>query len=105
MLQGINGAGTCDETAWHDKDHGLVCGECKVLVDNMASKYGGKCDAYCASLGKECVQAWEENSDTCDVQREGACSVSFGSTTDAICECSADEGAFSLLSSLKMPSL
>jgi hypothetical protein len=36
--------------------------------------------------------AWEEDGDTCTVLRDGDCSVSFGSTSDAICECSADEG-------------
>jgi hypothetical protein len=26
---------TCDEASWPSKDHGLVCGECKVLVDGQ----------------------------------------------------------------------
>ena len=43
-----------------DKDHGLICGECKVLVDNFDSTYQ-TCDGYCASIGKTCVGAWEEN--------------------------------------------
>ena len=90
MLQGFHEAGTCDETTWPDKDHGLVCGECKVLVNNMASTYGGKCDTYCAGLEKQCVGAWEEIGDTCVVDYDGACSVSLGGTSDAICECSAD---------------
>ena len=54
----------CDEDSWPDKDHCLVCGDCKVLVDQMQSRYGGKCDNYCAALGKECVAAWEEVDDT-----------------------------------------
>ena len=99
MLQGFHEAGNCDETAWPDKDHGLVCGECKVLVDNMASVYGGKCDTYCAGRGKICMGAWEEDGDTCTVLRDGDCSVSFESTSDAICECSAD-GAPCFLPSL-----
>ena len=82
--------GSCDETNWPDKDHDLVCDECKVLVDNMAGTYSGKCDEYCAVLGKQCVGAWEEKEDTCSVLTPGACSVSFGSTSDAICECSPD---------------
>ena len=32
-------ADLCNETAWPDKDHGLICGECKVLVDNLGD-YG-----------------------------------------------------------------
>ena len=30
----------CDEYSWPDKDHGLVCGPCKVLVDRFDSTYG-----------------------------------------------------------------
>ena len=29
----------CDEILWPDKDHDLICGECKVLVDNFAGHY------------------------------------------------------------------
>ena len=29
----------CDEAAWPDKDHGLVCGSCKVLVNHFIEKY------------------------------------------------------------------
>ena len=29
----------CDESKWPDKDKGLVCSDCKVLVDKFDSKY------------------------------------------------------------------
>ena len=46
-----------------------------MLVDNMAASYGGKCDAYCAGLGRRCVGAWEEDADTCTVLSVGDCTV------------------------------
>ena len=56
----VTAPGSCDESVWPDKDHGLICGECKVLVDNFDSTYQ-TCDGYCASIGKTCVGAWEED--------------------------------------------
>ena len=93
-------SGCADEESWPDLDHGLVCGECKVLVNHMSSKYGGLCDNYCHAIGKQCVGAWEEAGDTCTVEHDGSCSVSFGGTSDAICECSPDPvpGALALIS-------
>ena len=93
------------EVNWPDVDHGLVCGDCRVLVNNMASTYLGLCDNYCQSFGRQCVGAWEESSDSCTVQSTGSCSISFGSTSDAICECSADEtGLNPSLPPLPLPS-
>ena len=83
--------GCVDEASWPNLDHDLVCGECRVLVNHMWTEYGGLCDNYCASIGKTCVGAWEENSDTCAVLNIGSCSTSFGTTSDAICECSRDD--------------
>ena len=34
-LVGVANGEKCDESWWLDKDHGLVCGDCKVLVDNF----------------------------------------------------------------------
>jgi hypothetical protein len=43
----IGSAGTaCNEAAWPDLDHGLICGECKVLVNHFSSKYT-TCDGAC----------------------------------------------------------
>ena len=42
----------CNEAAWPDLDHDLVCGECKVLVHNFRSY--GTCDGYCEALGRIC---------------------------------------------------
>lgn len=81
----------CDEDVWPDLDHGLVCSECKVLVNNMYSTYGGLCDNYCASIGLRCVGAWEERDDTCTVLSVESCSVSIGRTSDAICQCTPGE--------------
>ena len=76
----------CDESTWPDKDHGLVCGECKVLVDNMDDKYG-TCTAYCNAVGRKCVSAWEESQDSCTIVSTEDCSHNFDYTDDAICEC------------------
>lgn len=75
----------CDESEWPDKDHNLVCGDCKVLVNQFDTKYFN-CDGYCSALGRKCVKAWEEIGDTCTVQYSMTCSQSLKSS-DAICEC------------------
>lgn len=76
----------CDEAAFPDKDHGLVCGECKVLVTEFDTKYNSSCDDYCGSFGRVCTGAWEERGDTCEVKYAGPC-ASILRTSDAICEC------------------
>ena len=75
----------CDEAAWPDKDHDLVCGECKVLVNRFNSFYGS-CDGYCSSIGRVCTGAWEEDGDKCTVKYAMECNQEV-SSSDAICEC------------------
>ena len=80
---------TCDESTWPDKDHGLVCGECKVLVNRFNSAYSSSCANYCQALGKTCVDGWEEKADNCVEKANFGCSAfSDTGTSDAICECS-----------------
>jgi len=79
------GAAVCDEDAWPDKDHGLVCGECKVLVNRFKDFYK-TCNGYCRSVRRQCAGAWEERGDTCDVLRTMRCDESIDSS-DAICQC------------------
>ena len=86
----VTAPGSCDESAWPDKDHGIICGECKVLVDNFSSRYQ-TCDGYCASIGKTCVGAWEENDDDCLVKHDMTCDQTKSGTSDAICQCSPDD--------------
>merc|ERR1719222_24856 len=84
---GAAGTGCGDEHTWPDLDDNLVCGECKVLVRNMKTKYN-TCDSYCSNIGRTCTGAWEEKSDTCRVKRTEDCQHNFGRyTSDAICEC------------------
>jgi len=84
--------GKCaDEKSWPDLDHDLVCGECKVLVDDFDSKYKN-CDGYCSSIGRTCTGAWEEDDDKCDELYDMSCSDVLDSS-DAICRCSGDESA------------
>ena len=82
-----HGACAARLTGARSKDGGLVCGECKVLVDNFDSNYGS-CDGYCAAIGRSCTGAWEESGDTCTVKHDMACDQSIASS-DAICECAA----------------
>jgi len=79
-----------NEEAWPDLDHGLVCADCVVLVNHFSDLYGSKCSNYCASLGKACLGAWDEELDTCHVVREASCDQSSGSTSDGICMCAGD---------------
>jgi len=76
------------ETTWPDLDNtDSVCGECKVLVDKMDTKYS-TCASYCSSIGRRCTGAWEEKRDSCTVERTEDCRHNFGAyTSDAICEC------------------
>merc|ERR1719278_651370 len=84
---GAIGTGCGDEHTWPDLDDNLVCGECKVLVRNMKTKYY-TCSSYCSTIGRTCTGAWEEKSDTCRVKSTEDCEHNFGSyTSDAICEC------------------
>jgi len=76
---------SCNETWWPDKKDELVCGECKVLVDNFRSTYL-TCDGYCAAVGLSCTGAWEEADDDCNEESVETCSSALD-TTDAICEC------------------
>lgn len=88
--------GACaDEDSWPDRDHGLVCGECKVLVNKFDSKYS-TCNGYCESIGRSCTGAWEEMSDTCEVKFGMACSEPLDNS-DALCQCSGDTGSGSLV--------
>lgn len=80
-----SGADICDEASWPDKAHGIVCGECKVLVPK--SEHGHQtCAGYCASLGLPCTGVWEGLGDTCAVKHEMTCYQSLPSS-GAICEC------------------
>ena len=59
-----------------DVDHGLVCADCKVLVDDFQSY--GSCDAYCKSFGRTCVSAAEEKKDNCKVKYKMGCDGDAG---------------------------
>jgi len=82
------------ELTWPDLANSLVCGECKVLVDNMDTKYK-TCSSYCSTIGRSCTGAWEEEDGSCT---EKDCHHNFGKYTsetgfvtpggsDAICKC------------------
>ena len=82
---GDNSKDQCDESKWPDKDHGTVCGDCKVLVDRFNSFYK-TCQKYCQAIGLQCKDAWEEQADDCKVKHEMTCTETVDSS-DAICEC------------------
>jgi hypothetical protein len=86
--------GGCSTAEWPDVE--VVCdfatddhpgGDCKALVDKIKSVYKN-CDGYCSSIGRLCVNAFEEKSDSCTVKEDFPmdCSTEVDST-DAICEC------------------
>jgi len=81
-------ASKCEEHRWPDLDNHVTCGTCKALVTNMNRKYQ-TCSAYCGSIGRDCLGAWEEVQDSCVVKSTETCDHRFGSyTSDAICQCS-----------------
>lgn len=75
----------CNPFSWPDRDHGLICGECRVLVDKFSAKYK-TCEGYCAAVGLGCRGAWEEHEDTCRVESDLTCTEALDSS-DALCEC------------------
>ena len=77
---------TCDASQWPDLDHGLVCGDCKALINKMSSEYI-TCHNYCTAIGRNCSGAWEESADDCTVKSTETCEHEFTYTSDAICEC------------------
>jgi len=79
----------CDESQWPDLDHGLVCSDCKVLVNRFNSFYG-TCNGYCERMGRACAGAWEETGDTCTVLHDMTCDQELAGSSDAICQCSAE---------------
>ena len=82
----LDGAQACNVADWPDKDHGLVCGDCKVLVDR--SSFYKTCSGYSATVGRRCTGAWEEEGDTCTVQWTLDChQANHGGGSDFICEC------------------
>ena len=93
----FKGDGTCQPKQWPDKDHGLVCGDCKVLVDKFKGKYK-TCNGYCQSIGATCTGAWEEVRDSCKVDREMKCDETLDSS-DAICECNGEKPTSSVTTS------
>ncbi|GMI25791.1 hypothetical protein TeGR_g6866, partial [Tetraparma gracilis] len=84
------GCSSSPPSTWPDRDHGLVCGDCKVLVNQFGAKYGGTCDGYCGSMGMQCTGAWDEGDDTCTEMGTLACNEMLDSS-DAICECKEPE--------------
>merc|ERR1719491_1581904 len=79
----------CDESSWPDVDNGLVCDDCKVLVDKFDTVYK-TCNGYCQAVGRQCVGAWEENDETCDAKHTMTCDETVASS-DAICECGEEQ--------------
>jgi len=76
-----------------DVKYATACGECKPLVDNL-QKYSS-CDCYCASMGRTCVAAEEEQTDgSCTPNPSSiTCASNQGGSGDGICECGTDNAA------------
>ncbi len=76
----------CNESTWTDVKK--ECGACKVLTKSMDTKYGGRCDSYCAAQNRDCVSSSDDLADSCLVMKSGSCSTVWPDTSDAICQCS-----------------
>ena len=68
---------------WPDVE--VVCGECKALIDRFDEEYK-TCTGFCLAVGRACVDAWEESSDSCTVKYDADCDTEIPSS-DAMCEC------------------
>eukprot|EP01065_Artemidia_motanka_P048220 TRINITY_DN772_c0_g4_i1.p1 TRINITY_DN772_c0_g4~~TRINITY_DN772_c0_g4_i1.p1 ORF type:complete len:1244 (+),score=411.70 TRINITY_DN772_c0_g4_i1:122-3853(+) len=87
---------SCSDLKPGTHDVSKVCGECKVLAENMR---GQTCKQYCERVGLECVGAWEEDADSCNVcatcppvrcdeRYLDSSAVGGVYTHDLLCECS-----------------
>ena len=85
----------CDESTWSDVDGGTVCGDCYVLATNMDTYE--TCFNYCSAQGLGCIDAWEENSDTCEQEWHAGCDYDFAEygTSDALCHCTGNPNDYS----------
>ena len=69
----------CDERAWDSV--GSVCEDCKVVVTDFRTRWGGKCLNYCGAMGFRCINAWESQvDDTCGSSRTIPCDVDHAVT-------------------------
>merc|ERR1719277_82007 len=76
--------GVCpDKRSWANVK--VQCNGCKALVKHQL--YGSTCEGYCRSQGLQCLGAWEEVNDDCEVKSWHRCSEPIWGTSDAICEC------------------
>jgi len=57
---------------------------CQVLADNMHHR---TCREYCSDQLMDCVGAWEEEEDTCNVKASLTCDDTYPHTSDLLCEC------------------
>lgn len=79
----------CNETAWPDLEHGLVCGGCKVLVNENVAHYNETCSTYCQAVDLECMAAWQADGDTCGIEAIIPCDQML-LARDVICRCGPD---------------
>lgn len=57
---------------------------CKVLADHMQDK---TCRWYCDRSNLDCVGAWEEQNEDCNVKATLTCDQTYPGTSDLLCEC------------------
>ena len=79
-------------STWPDIDKGVICGDCYALIK---IKSYATCRTYCKSIGLECINAFEEVEENCDIKSHHNCDTDFSTepypkTSDALCECSAN---------------
>mmetsp|Transcript_47722 Transcript_47722/g.102248 ORF Transcript_47722/g.102248 Transcript_47722/m.102248 type:complete len:550 (+) Transcript_47722:58-1707(+) len=58
---------------------------CLVLATGMTHH---TCHDYCAQSGRQCLEAWEEVNNDCNVKETLTCDSTYGDTSDLLCRCS-----------------
>ena len=77
----------CKTKDW--PDNRLVCAPCKALIGGRFDTKYKTCTAFCSSIGRQCVGAWDDGkNNSCEVESEMTCETVVKSTSDNICECS-----------------
>ena len=77
---------------WPDIDKGVICGDCYALIK---IKSYATCRTYCESIGLQCLSAFEEVKENCDIKSYHNCDTDFTTdpypkTSDALCKCKAN---------------
>ena len=75
----------CEADTWPGKSR--LCGVCKVFV-SLSNREPTRCEDYCGSIDRACVNAWQGGTNTCAEKYTSDCTWI---ETNPICECGSEK--------------